>query len=138
MRLLTGSSNSNVGERKVFLEWILAIGDGSVGESNNVDIRIHIPPDLLLQSHSDPPAAIVDSTYLNLLDNINDLSFFQDRAILTQKNSIVDDVNDYMFNLMPGEEKFYLSYDSPLYPKAGTNSPDGVHTFEFLNTIRCC
>jgi len=135
MRLSTGSSDSDIHERKLFSDWILAIGDGSVGESNDVDIRVEIPPDLLLRSNGNPLAAIVNSTYPNLLQNIDDLSYFQDRAILAPKNAIVDEVNNYMMDLMPGEEKIYLSYDSPLYPKSGNNSSDEVHTPEFLNTI---
>jgi len=66
---------------------------------------------------------------------MSDLSFFQDRTILAPKNSILDEVNEYILNLVPGEEKIYLSYDSSLYAKPGTNSPDEVYTPEFLNTI---
>lgn len=135
MRLSTGSSDSDVHERKLFSDWILAIGDGSVGESNDVDIHVDIPPDLLLQSNGDPIATIVNITYPNLLQNLDDLSYFQNRAVLAPKNSIVDEVNNYMMDLIPGEKKIYLSYDSPLYPKSGNNSPDEVHTPEFLNTI---
>jgi len=33
------------------------------------------------------------------------------------------------------KEKIYLSYDSPLANKTGTNAVDDVHMPEFLNTI---
>jgi ATP-dependent DNA helicase PIF1 len=69
------------------------------------------------------------------LDNINDASFFQNRAILTPKNIIVDAVNDYILDLIPGEEVVYLSYDSPCSSDSNVDMPDDVHTPEFLNTI---
>jgi len=79
-----------------------------------VDISLHIPPDLLIQSSDNHVQSIVDSTYLNMLDSMTDISYFQDKAILAPRNSIVDQINDYMLDLMPGEEKTYLSYDIPL------------------------
>jgi ATP-dependent DNA helicase PIF1 len=38
-------------------------------------------------------------------------------------------------SLIPGEEKTYLSCDSPLSSNSMVNRPDDVHTLEFLNTI---
>lgn len=64
-----------------------------------------------------------------------DLSFLQDRAILTPKNVIVEEINDYILSLIPGEEMTYLSCDSPLTNPSMVNRPDDVHTPEFLNTI---
>jgi ATP-dependent DNA helicase PIF1 len=72
----------------------LGIGNGSIGQSNDVDITIQIPHDLLIPSLGDPLSSIVQTTYLDLLRNMNDASFFQDRAILAPKNTIVDAVND--------------------------------------------
>jgi ATP-dependent DNA helicase PIF1 len=66
-------------------------------------------------------------------------SFFQDRAILTPKNAIVDLINDHMKKNIPGEEKEDLSYDSPNKDNdnSGVDCPDDIHTTEFLNTINC-
>lgn len=61
MRLLSESSDSDVEERKAFSDWILGIGDGTVGESNDVDIQVTIPPDLLIPSCGDSLASIVQS-----------------------------------------------------------------------------
>ncbi|MCH90007.1 ATP-dependent DNA helicase PIF1 [Trifolium medium] len=66
---------------------------------------------------------------------MNDSSFFRDRAILAPKNSIVEILNEYILNLIPGEEKIYLSYDSPCNDHSSVDVPDDVHTPEFLNTI---
>ncbi|MCH86130.1 helicase-like protein, partial [Trifolium medium] len=135
MRLLAGRTNSDVEDTRNFSQWILGIGDGSIGDADDECIRVQIPEDLLIHSSGDPIAAIVDSTYPNLFQNIHDPSFFQNRAILAPKNVIVDAVNDYILNLISGDEKIYLSYDSPYSTNSSIDMPDDVHTPEFLNTI---
>jgi hypothetical protein len=44
-----------------------------------------------------------------------------------------------MMKNIPGEEKEYLSYDSPDKDNDnfGVDCPDDIHTPEFLNTINC-
>jgi ATP-dependent DNA helicase PIF1 len=112
-------------ERKSFSDWVLSIRDGTIGESNDVDISTGIPSDLLMSSNGDP----------NVLDSMSDITYFQDRDILAPKNSIVDQINEYMLDLVPGEEKVYLSYDSTLSQNNDGDAVDDVHTPEFLNTI---
>jgi len=50
-----------------------------------VDKTIAIPSDLLIESTRDPLAAIVESTYPNILESMSDIDYFQNRAILTTK-----------------------------------------------------
>jgi ATP-dependent DNA helicase PIF1 len=135
MRLLSGCTDYEVEERRRFSEWILGVGDGSIGDADDDCIKIQIPPDLLIHAFPDPLAAIVDSTYPNLLQNMDDPSYFQERAVLAPKNVIVDEINEYILNLIPGEEKIYFSYDSPCNVNSDVDAPDDVHTPEFLNTI---
>jgi len=40
-----------------------------------------------------------------------------------------------VLSLIPGEERSYLSCDSPIADTASVNKPDDIHTSEFLNTI---
>jgi len=96
MRLLHGSSDTDINKMKEFSEWILGISDGTVGDVDDNDIQIEIPEDLLIQSSGDHIASIVDSIYPSLLDNMYDTSFFQDRAILTPKNITVEEINEYV------------------------------------------
>ncbi|GAU45376.1 hypothetical protein TSUD_89960 [Trifolium subterraneum] len=135
MRLLVGSTDTDIEDRRNFSDWILGIGDGSIGDADDERIVVKVPRDLLITSSNDPLASIVESTYPSLLQRMHDLSFFQERAILASKNTIVDSVNDYMLNLIPGEEKIYLSYDRPCNHNSNIDMPDDVHTPEFLNTI---
>ncbi|GAU47014.1 hypothetical protein TSUD_403240 [Trifolium subterraneum] len=113
MRLLAGCTDSDIEKRKEFSEWILEIGDGRIGDADDERIMVQIPRDLLKHGSGNPLADIVNSIYPNLLHNMQDPSFFRDRAILAPKNAIVDAVNDYILDLVPGDEKIYLSYDSP-------------------------
>jgi len=83
-----------------------------------------------IHSSGDNVASIVDSSTMDLHD-----IFFQDRAILTPKNVTVDEINEYMMDLIPGEEKVYLNYDTPSSNPFTSNMPDDIHTPEFLNTI---
>jgi ATP-dependent DNA helicase PIF1 len=64
MRLLSGCTDSAIEERRRFSDWILGIGDGSIGDADDDCIKIRIPPDLLIHASGDPLAAIVESTEL--------------------------------------------------------------------------
>lgn len=96
---------------------------------------MEIPDDLLINSAGDHIASIVDCIYPSILLNMHDTSFFQDKAILTPKNTIVDENNNYVMSFIPGEERTYLSCDSVIADTASVNRPDDIHTPEFLNTI---
>jgi len=135
MRLLHGCSSKDYQAKKEFSEWVLAIGDGSIGEENDEDIKVSIPEDLLIHCSGDPIAAIVECIYPSLLNNMHDLEFFQNRAILTPKNVTVEEINAFCLSLMTGEEVTYLSCDSHLANPSMVNRVEDVHTPEFLNTI---
>ncbi|XP_058733993.1 uncharacterized protein LOC131605682, partial [Vicia villosa] len=135
MRLLTGSPDVDVRQRKLFSDWVLGIGDGTIGEQGDDYITLEIPDDLLIKSSTDSISSIVHSIYPSFLDNMNDPSFFQDRAILAPKNNIIDNINDYMLSLIPTELKTYLSFDTPYSANPDIDVPNDVHTPEFLNTI---
>ena len=135
MRLLHGCPPNEVQERTAFSEWVLGIGDGCIGDESDDSININIPDDLLINSSGDHIASIVNCIYPSILLNMHDPLFFQNRAILTPKNTIVNEVNDYILSLIPGEERTYLSCDSPIADTTSSNRPDDIHTPEFLNTI---
>ena len=90
MRLLHGAPAKELIERKQFSDWVLGVGDGSIGETADEHINLEIPDDLLIHITGDPIAAIVDCIYPSLLSKMHDPSFFQDRAILTTKNVTVE------------------------------------------------
>ncbi|GJU62460.1 ATP-dependent DNA helicase PIF1-like protein [Tanacetum coccineum] len=112
MRLTVGASPEDVCEIRDFAEWILKVGDGELGEANDGEVSIDVPEELLIDAVDDPVTSIIDFTYPNLLDNINDPSYFQEKAILAPTNEVVDTINDHLLNKFPGEEMVYFSCDS--------------------------
>ncbi|KAL7154894.1 hypothetical protein ABFS83_03G034600 [Erythranthe nasuta] len=109
--------------------------DGTNVDDNDGVMDIEIPDDLLIQSSGNHLASIAEETYPNLLANIMNSEYLQQRAILAPTNEIVEKVNDYMLPLVRKEEKVYLSFDSPCTANETVDSHHDIHTLEFLNTI---
>ncbi|RYQ88824.1 hypothetical protein Ahy_B09g095793 isoform A [Arachis hypogaea] len=63
--------------------------------------------------------------------------FFQDRAILAPTVENVEEINNYIVNLLPGEERNYLSADSICGSDAYSDVDVDWINVEFLNQIRC-
>jgi ATP-dependent DNA helicase PIF1 len=137
MRLQFSSNSAENDQLKEFAKWILDIGDGKVGIIEDGECIVDIPPDLLIQSSSDPIGDIVEAIYPNLLQNMLIPNFFQDRAILAPTLEVVEKINDYVLALMPGEPKEYLSCDSIQKCDDDVGVDYRWITTEFLNEIKC-
>ncbi|XP_058775274.1 uncharacterized protein LOC131649531 [Vicia villosa] len=112
------------------------IGDGTMCEPNDGYANICIPDEFLISSFSDPIKGIVEDTYPDLIHNYLDPNYLQSRAILASTIEVVDDINQYITNLLPGEEKEYFSSDS--IDKSDASSFDAYEhvTPEFLNALK--
>jgi ATP-dependent DNA helicase PIF1 len=137
MRLQFSSNLAENDQLQDFAKWILDIGDGKVGIIEDDGCIVDIPPDLLIQSSSDPIGDIVEAIYPNLLQNMLIPNFFQDRAILAPTLEVVEKINDYVLALMPGEPKEYLSCDSIQKSDDDVGVDYRWITTEFLNEIKC-
>ncbi|XP_016177772.1 uncharacterized protein LOC107620065 [Arachis ipaensis] len=69
--------------------------------------------------------------------NFRDPSFFQDRPILASTVENVEEINNYIVDLLSGEEKNYLSTDSICGSDAYSDVDVDWINVEFLNHIRC-
>ncbi|GJW10927.1 ATP-dependent DNA helicase PIF1 [Tanacetum coccineum] len=136
MRLTVGASPEDVCEIRDFAEWILKVEDGELGEANDGEVSIDVPEELLIDAVDDPVTSIIDFTYPNLLDNINDPSYFQEKAILAPTNEVVDTINDHLLNKFPGEEMVYLSCDSIDKTERGFAIDEAVFSSEFINGLK--
>ncbi|XP_076908312.1 uncharacterized protein LOC143565126 [Bidens hawaiensis] len=96
MRLTVGCRSSDVENIKEFADWLLDIGQGTLGGRNDGESVIDIPNDLLILK----------------LNRFNGLTYFQDRALLAPLNEVVQEINEHMLALFPGDEVQYLSSDS--------------------------
>ena len=118
-----------------FVEWILKIGDGELNNSES-EALIEIPHDLLIQPSSHLFKDIVNATYPNFHTKFNDLKYLEERAILAPTNEVVEDINDYMIDLINVDKEIYLSADSIC--KASTNilDQDVMYPTELLNSLK--
>ena len=122
-------------EQKEFINYLLQVGEGkellypNIGE----DI-IKLNDNIVLKD--DKIESLISKIFYNLEDiyknNENYIGYIKDRAILTTKNENVDNINNQIINIFPGEAKEFLSADS-------VEDKDFVHQnlypVEFLNTL---
>jgi ATP-dependent DNA helicase PIF1 len=102
MRLKQGSNSQENLEISEFSNWLLSVGEGKISEPNDGYADIPIPKEMLILEYEEPIRAIVESTYPNLLDNYHSYDYLKSRAILASTIEVVDQINDYVLDIMPG------------------------------------
>ncbi|KAK9051315.1 hypothetical protein SSX86_027942 [Deinandra increscens subsp. villosa] len=136
MRLLQGNDPSEIEETADFARWLLDIGEGKVGGDNDGESDINIPYDLLIDDSSDPVSDLIEFVYPSLLDNFGDRDFWSERAVLAPTNEVVDDINNRLLSLVPGEEHEYLSSDSVCQDEMVGDSFDrNLYSPDVLNSL---
>ncbi|XP_076944804.1 uncharacterized protein LOC143615592 [Bidens hawaiensis] len=134
MRLTFGCQSSNLEDTIRFAECLLELGEGKLGGDNDGNTIIEIPDDLLIRDSSDPILDLTDFVYPTLLEKCNDISYFQERAILAPLNEVVEEINDRFLSMFPREEVEYLSSDSlDKSESVGPGFDAALHSPDFLN-----
>ncbi|XP_076917883.1 uncharacterized protein LOC143578105, partial [Bidens hawaiensis] len=137
MRLTVSCDPPIFEETAQFADWLLELVEGKLGGENDGNSSIEIPDDLLIGDSSDPLSDLIDFIYPALLDNFNQISYFQERAILAPLNEVVEDINDQFLSLFPGEEVEYLSLDSiDNSESVGPGFDPAFHSPDFLNGLK--
>ncbi|XP_058777182.1 uncharacterized protein LOC131651542 [Vicia villosa] len=136
MRLQQSAKSTSSAELRHFSDWILTVGDGKISEPNDGYAEIDVPKDLLISDFDDPLKAIFENTYPNFAVNYNNVDFLQSRAILAGTIETVDQINQYILEFVPGQEKEYLSSDSVDTTDGDGNESFDVLTPEFLNALQ--
>lgn len=99
-----------------FSDWVQSVGTGTVSMhckgDESVPSWIHVPDDLLLEPTTDHKTAVVDAVYDSFFLRYNDVDYLSSRAVVCPTNTVVDEVNDIVFNRVPGFPKEYLSCDT--------------------------
>nr|KYP33102.1 ATP-dependent DNA helicase PIF1 [Cajanus cajan] len=137
MRLNTTKTNATTFDIKKFANWILQIGDRDMLMDQNGEVEISIPKELLIQPVENPLMSLVQFVYRSILHNLKDVNFFQERAILAPTIESFEQVNDFMLSVIPGEEKNYLSSDTPCPSDEETKIQGEWFTSKFLNDVKC-
>ncbi|XP_024965357.1 uncharacterized protein LOC112505680 [Cynara cardunculus var. scolymus] len=109
MRLTIDSQASEIEQTRVFANWLLDLGEGKVGSVNDGESIIDIPDDLLIIDSTDPTSTLIEFVNPSILVNIKNSSYFQERAILAPKHEVIQEINERLLSLFPGDEKEYLS-----------------------------
>ncbi|XP_059436045.1 uncharacterized protein LOC132168962 [Corylus avellana] len=127
--------NPDTNTTKEFAQWILKIGDGELDDKEG-EASIEIPYDLIIRHQSHPINDIVNDKYPEFQTKYTDAKYLEDKAILVPTNEDVQNINDYMLDLINVDEKTYLSSDSIC--KAGSNIQDQdiLYPIEFLNSLK--
>ncbi|KAG8369416.1 hypothetical protein BUALT_Bualt14G0008800 [Buddleja alternifolia] len=64
-----------------------------------------------------------------MVDYVNDADYMVSRVIITPRNIDVDNINQMLIGLFPGEERVYTSWDSV------EDDNNNLYTAEFLNSL---
>ncbi|KAK7273568.1 hypothetical protein RIF29_14624 [Crotalaria pallida] len=137
MRLRSIDDDVDFQKNRAFGQWLLAIGDGKLGNGIDGDALVEIPPQHLISSSLDSIKDIVDVIYPDLVSNMNQINFFEDRAILAPRLDAVERINEFVMGLIPGDLKEYFSCDSVCSVDDDVGFNSEWITPEFLNQIRC-
>jgi ATP-dependent DNA helicase PIF1 len=99
---------------------------------------VDIPDDLIIKDDSNNPiSAIIDSVYPNLTQNLDNLTYLQERAILAPTHECVEKVNEELLSLVAGDEKIYFSSDSICKTDMNMQNNEELYSTDFLNSIKC-
>ena len=84
---------------------MIDVGDGKQGKGHDGCYGIELPYDFLITNFTDSIKAIVSHTYPDIQKKYKDEKFLKSKAILAATNEFIDHINDYILNIIPGEEK---------------------------------
>lgn len=85
-----------------FSDWLLQVGEGRVPTASNFgDDVIRLPQNMILPG--DNVMDLIHEIYGQDPTLFSSADFLRGRAILTTTNKMVDDINDKVLHLFPGE-----------------------------------
>ncbi|XP_021990985.1 uncharacterized protein LOC110887721 [Helianthus annuus] len=137
MRLTIGNNTSETEQTKSFAKWLLDLGEGNIGDTDDLEVTIDIPEDLLIKNSVDPLSSLIDFVYPYLLQLYKNQYYFAERAILAPTNEVIHEINEKLLALFPGEEVEYLSSDSICHTDQAKNpSHANLYSPDVLNGLK--
>ena len=129
----------------VFSEYVLELGNGM--PPITVDETIKILDGMLVPYEDDCTSLdhLIDAVFHDIHEYSINISAMMNRAILTPKNSYVDEINALLIHRFPGELKRYYSFDEAIDTSEqsimedflNTLTPNGLPPHELLLKINC-
>ena len=120
MRVRCGSQSADDSLKAAYAQWLLKVGDGCLPNPLEIPQRMLIP--------STRMADIVADVFESF-----DGDHLEQTCILTPKNKVVDELNDYVLDLVPGQQHTYLSAD---YFGQDSEDDASLYPTELLNTLQ--
>ncbi|XP_062103729.1 uncharacterized protein LOC133814833 [Humulus lupulus] len=129
----------------MFSNYVLAVGNGLPPTTKDEIIKI---PNGMLVSYDDDKTSLdhlIQDVFHNIKDYSGNMSTMMNRAILTPKNSFVDEINALLIQRFPGEAQRYYSVDetidkteqSVMEDFLNTLTPNGLPPHELLLKEHC-
>ncbi|XP_074306204.1 uncharacterized protein LOC141641444 [Silene latifolia] len=137
--LLGGDFRQVVFDKKLFNEWLLAMGGGHLeasAEDNEEEATwIKIPEQFIGSVRELDLTKVVAEMYPDFDLKHNDENYLRERAILTPLNETTDLINNYMAGLLPGGEVTYRSCDEICSSSTECEDHFTSYPTEYLNSL---
>nr|XP_051229754.1 ATP-dependent DNA helicase PIF1-like [Lolium perenne] len=131
-------SPSECEQLSLFSQWILDVGNGDVPGSTrdgeDSGSWITIPEDLLLLPSSPNMDTTIQSVYESFF-NYSSADYLAQHSILCPTNTVVDEINDSIFQRVPGCARRYLSSDSISKSTDHAFDAELLYPPEFLHSV---
>ncbi|XP_020966375.1 uncharacterized protein LOC110266322 [Arachis ipaensis] len=124
-------------KKKRFANWILDVGDGNISSAVGDESEVEISDYLLITTTDDPLSHLVDFIYPNLLQNMSDYMYLQNRTILAPTLESVEKVKNFVLTIFLGMKNEYLSSDTTYQADENEDVQQEWFTPKFLNDIKC-
>ena len=126
MRVLGKENARDLARQEEFAKWLLHVGDGTVEADSRGRIDLESVGANLCQDLDE----LIETTFPDLQQNMNNVEYFKSRAILTPLNKTVTEVNREIVERLPGKHKKFRSID-----RATDTDCANQYPVEWLNTI---
>lgn len=134
MRVLMAGGDA--GDSQWYMDWLLRVGDGLEPRPDDAPVDtvpedyIRIPERLSLSNGTRD--GLINAVFPDLAEHQGDSAWMAERAILAPHNDTVNEINNTVLAMMPGDEHAYYSADTidPASADGDLNVP-----VEYLNTL---
>ncbi|XP_016184972.1 ATP-dependent DNA helicase PIF1-like [Arachis ipaensis] len=137
MRLSSSSSSQDNCENMDFANWLIHIGDGLAGDSIDGESKVLIPNEILIDDTDTGFEEFIQFVYPMLIYNLTNTDYFKERSILAPTLEVVNEVNNNIMSLLPGDQRVYLSSDSLCVEEGNMESQLDTFSPDVLNAINC-
>ncbi|KAL6626309.1 hypothetical protein ACP70R_030035 [Stipagrostis hirtigluma subsp. patula] len=132
-------SDTEKRDMAAFAQWVLDVGEGRVQttstETEDEGSWIQIPDTVVLLPEAHKISAITNTVYDAFDSSYSSVPYLAQRCVVCPVNAVVDEVNDFMIQKVPGCEKEYLSYDKIANSMEQPSDFETLYPPEFLNSI---